>query len=675
MKTLQQELSKAAAKVHAGELTSAEKILLKINKRQAGIPDVLHMLGFIALETGRPRIAAKYLSDIAKRAPNNAGLLNLLGCAYYKDENFGEAIETFLKVTALAPQNLGAQFNLANALYDAGRYEEAAARYGDLLRQRPDDAESHNGLGKALLKLGERSTAIAAFSTALEITPDDPEFQMYMGAALAQEDQLGEAALHLERAVALDPEMVKAMQILAIVMLRMGRTDKAVSLARKALTLDADNAETHRVLGIANLEDRNFDDALKSLETARKLQPNDPETLEALAGLLEKSSKLDRASQVATDGLKAHPDHFGLKLIAGRIAFRSKEHEKALDIFLSMADDDQPLELRRKRYFELGRVYDRLGEADKAFDCFVRGNEAEAQSWRAQKLGTGQMMDYVARHLETFEEGWVSQWSPPFTSQGTEKSPVFMIGFPRSGTTLLDQILDSHSGIQVLEEPPTIDAVRSMLTDGDSEYPQGIATLSQQKIADLRQVYFDAARKFADIDERAVLVDKLPLNTVDVGLIYRLFPDAKFILSLRHPLDVCLSCFMQPFDLNAGMTSFLTLEDTAKLYAAVMRLWERYESLFPLKVHRIRYEDLVADLKHSAAAVLEFLDVPWDDAVLAYSDHAQERALSTPSYYQVTESIYTRARYRWVRYEEHLRPVFGTLRPFIEDFGYDGTTT
>jgi hypothetical protein len=221
-----------------------------------------------------------------------------------------------------------------------------------------------------------------------------------------------------------------------------------------------------------------------------------------------------------------------------------------------------------------------------------------------------------------------------------------------------------------MEEQPMIEKVRISLVEKGIDYPDQLAALTQDEITRLRQLYFEIADQALKRQAGSLLVDKMPLNTVEVALIHRLFPNAKIILSLRHPSDVCLSCFMQSFALNAGMSNFLTLEGAANLYERVMTLWRRYESQLELSVFRMRYEDLIDDLEGSARELLEFLELPWDDAVLNYHHHAATRNIITPSYSQVTQKIYTRARYRWLRYEKYMDPMIKRLQPFIDEFGY-----
>jgi hypothetical protein len=198
----------------------------------------------------------------------------------------------------------------------------------------------------------------------------------------------------------------------------------------------------------------------------------------------------------------------------------------------------------------------------------------------------------------------------------------------------------------------------------------GLADFPLSEVEGMRAQYFTEHGGWAATWE-GVFIDKLPLNIVHAGLITRVFPGAKFILALRHPCDVVLSCFLRRFDLNTAMVQFLDLEGAARFYDAVFSLWGRYTSVMKLDVHAIHYEDVVSDFRPTVASLLDFLGVPWNDAVLEYDRTAREKAhISTPSYHQVTQKIYTRASGRWLRYRKHMEPVLPILEPWVKKLGY-----
>ncbi len=252
-----------------------------------------------------------------------------------------------------------------------------------------------------------------------------------------------------------------------------------------------------------------------------------------------------------------------------------------------------------------------------------------------------------------------------------DDAPVFLVGFPRSGTTLLEQILDCHPALQALEEMPAAAAMEQVFLGWVGDRVEAIADLEPLQISELRQAYFAETARHLERRPGTTLVDKLPLNLIRVPLIWRVFPNARFILALRHPCDVCLSCFMQSFAANEAMSSFYTLENTVRTYAEVMGLWQDYTRALPLRYHAIRYEDMVTDFEKETRALLDFLGVGWNEAVLNHTEHARQRSnINTPSYHQVTQPIYLHAKYRWRRYAREFEPMMPILRPFMERFGY-----
>jgi hypothetical protein len=306
-------------------------------------------------------------------------------------------------------------------------------------------------------------------------------------------------------------------------------------------------------------------------------------------------------------------------------------------------------------FFELGRLYDRAGNANSAFAAFTTANWIHGQV--AGHPGAAQRCrDTVAYCRKNFTAE-LAKDSCPMPPPDGRPNPVFLIGFPRSGTTLLDQILSSHPGIFVAEEKGGIDKAicHFALTFGERHrdatieraraqgmapwhasnpcYPVDLNQLRTQDIAAMREIFYQQ-NGVVDGDAR-IAIDKMPLNTLHAGFIKRLFPNAKFILALRHPCDVVLSCFMQQFDLNGHMQRFLDLGESARFYDEVFDMWVHYQSIFDLDVHVVRYEDVVSDFRST-----------------------------------VTEKIYTRAAGRWQRYYTQMGPVLPVLAPWAKKFGY-----
>jgi hypothetical protein len=195
--------------------------------------------------------------------------------------------------------------------------------------------------------------------------------------------------------------------------------------------------------------------------------------------------------------------------------------------------------------------------------------------------------------------------------------------------------------------------------------------LDSNEVQSLRELYLQTRAGFAEVARGQVVVDKLPLATINVPILYRLFPNAKFIFAVRHPLDCLLSCYMQDFAPNDAMSNFCDLDDAAELYSNTMGIWMKSRDCLSLKLHTARYEDVVENLEKEARALLDFLSVPWDERVLNYHAHARDKGfINTPSYSQVTQPIYKSAKYRWKNYAAELAASKAKLQPFIDYFGY-----
>jgi hypothetical protein len=199
-----------------------------------------------------------------------------------------------------------------------------------------------------------------------------------------------------------------------------------------------------------------------------------------------------------------------------------------------------------------------------------------------------------------------------------------------------------------------------------------LTDLDDKQIVELREVYFEELNSHVEPDgSHKLVIDKLPLNIIDAGLIHRVFPGSKFILALRHPYDCVLSCFMQNFQLNDAMANFLTLQQSASLYDAVMSLWVHYNNALDLDAGVLRYEDIVQDLQGAAEPLLNFLGLAWHDHLLDFQQTALSReTITTPSYNQVTQSLYTQAIGRWKNYQDQIKGIVPLLEPWAKSFGY-----
>jgi len=231
-------------------------------------------------------------------------------------------------------------------------------------------------------------------------------------------------------------------------------------------------------------------------------------------------------------------------------------------------------------------------------------------------------------------------------------------------------LLGRHEQVLTLPELQTVPAIKQAAAARIGQYPSGLAELDRQVIEQLRAAYFEEVARFADPGAR-LIIDKQPLNLVEAGLIYRVFPRAKFIFLLRHPADVCLSCFMQNFRSNPATISFLTLENTVNLYDVAMQAWRQFTRLLPLNVYTVRYELLIDQPAEALRRLGDFLDISAGLQVEEDDPPTLPRGIRTPSYHQVAEPINRRGLYRWQRYREQLGEAIEPLYPWMAALGYD----
>lgn len=565
------------------------------------------------------------------------------------------AAALFAKVLALDPAGIPARINLANALLTAGRAHDALEIAG-----KHDHPKLRHLAAHARVATG--AGGIADYEAIVAADPSDYRAWNNLGTAHLDAGNLDAAIAALDEAVARSPGDVRLFLNLSGALQRAGRFDIRQRVMRDAAALAPDDPEVLVELGIAEAACEEHDRAEAALRRAIALTPGYTTAFVELGLLLESRSRINDLEEVV-DALEARaPEAEELGFLRAWVARRRGQVDEALTLAEQVPDTIHPL----RRHQLLGELYDRAGQSDAAFAAYTAMNEAALTLHPAPPGPTyRERVEAIAARLTPAH---VAAWRPLATVP-ERPAPVFVVGFPRSGTTLLDTLLMNVSGTQVLEEQPFLAQATQAL--GLTE--EGLASLDDEQAAAIRADYFARVDAVAPPGTRLV-VDKHPLHMVRVATIHRLFPDARVVLVERHPCDAVLSCFMANFRLNIAMRSFTTLEEAARTYDAAFAVWQRATALLPkLRVHRVRYERMIADVEQELRALLDFLDLAWQPQ---YADHRASALargpVKTASYAQITEPLYTRAVARWVRYRAHLAPVMPILAPWIDTLGYRG---
>jgi tetratricopeptide (TPR) repeat protein len=627
--------------------------------------------GMRLLREGRHAEAERAFREALDADEQDADAHNQLGCLLHARREFRDAVEHFRKALAARPDFADAHNNLGKSLNNLRDLRGAQQAFNRAVELAPNFANAQNNLGHVLRAQGRLEEAVGCFRSALEIDPSYVAAHLNLGTGCSLLGDYEQAAECFSTCLTLDPDNRQARINLGTVRQTQGDLNEAARLYREVIDRQPDDAEAHFNLGVALAELRQPEDAEVALREAIRLAPDNPDGYAQLASLLEELNRLEESERVARAGLVLDAENPVLNLAMARCERRAGDLHAARQRLERFALDRIDERARRQFHFELGLIRDRLGNYEAAWEDFKRANAIGSAGIRAQKVDKTRYLDRVDHIREFFENESPAAW-PTLDLQSVPRPPVFLFGFNRSGTTLVELALDAHPGLETIEEQPTLNAVEGALEQLPGGYPAALRKLHTIEATDLRALYFEQARKYTSGDATKCVVDKLPLRTIHAGLIWRLFPEARIVLTVRHPYDVCLSNFMQQYEPTDTMANFDTLEHTAVAYDRVMSLWSIYVDKLDMNYHMLRYEDLVEDIEGELRKLLAYVGVDWDERVMDYQSRAaKRRQINTNSYYQVTQPLYRDSVYRWRHYARHFDSVKQILEPHVRRFGYD----
>jgi tetratricopeptide (TPR) repeat protein len=429
-------------------------------------------------------------------------------------------------------------------------------------------------------------------------------------------------------------------------------------------------------IGLLLMKLGNAERAEPAIRQALSTAGADPQPLLTLIQLLERTNRLDEAV-ICMRQLDAHPQVRRLggewQLMKAQLAQRASDHVTASTLFTQLLADCKEFELRHLLQFPLAKSLDALHRYDEAFDMLVGAHKSQAAllQMTAPALsarGTPSMLITRYGCDPADIDAWADPDAPP-----QQHSPVFIVAFPRSGTTLLELTLDSHPQLVSMDEQPLVQCALDDMVALGAAYPERLGSLTAVQLNSIRQKYWERARHKASLGDGQRLVDKNPLNILRLPAIRRLFPNAPIILAVRHPCDVMLSCFMQHFRTPDFALLCSDLHSLAVGYRRTFDFWYAQQALLKSNCLELRYETFTEDFRAQTAGLLDFLSLPWDDAVLRPHETARDKGfISTPSYSQVIEPVNRRAVGRWHSYERHFTDVLPAIAPYLERWGYEG---
>lgn len=517
----------------------------------------------------------------------------------------------------------------------------------------------------------------AAAPVALQALADGVEHPVLLNLAASaryREGRFEEAVQLLKRARALAPKDANLLNSLGICLKALGRTDAALEAYTAAVRIDPELAAAHfnRAAVLESLNDLKA--ARASYEKANALDPKYVEPLASLAWLDSIAGDTASAQSRAGRALALSPSNALARMALASGDLQSGDLAAAAARLSELARDQTLSKLNRS--IVLGMIGDLLDAENRPAEAFAayRASNSEMKAITAAQFEASGMgaLQHARRLAAWFAEADAAQWHEapaPRPRAGDPKLHVFLVGFPRSGTTLLENVLAAHPAVVSLEEKDCL-AAASETYLSSNEGLKRLAAIPSGGAARQREGYWSAVRSFALEPRGRVFIDKMPLASVALPLIAKLFPNAVILFARRDPRDVVLSCFRRRFGMNAAMYQLLTLEGAAAYYDAVMGLAETYRDLLPLPQHVVRYESLVENFEATARGACEFLGLEWDERMADFAARARTRGISTPSAAQVARGLNRDGEGAWRRYREQMAPVLPLLQPWVERFGY-----
>ncbi len=637
-------------------------------------PEALRNLAAVLEERGQRDEALTSLLRLLEIEPRNVAALVVAANTLCALGRHRESLPLYYRALEIEPRRLEARNNLGNALQELGEYELATARYRQALEIEPADAEILCNLSNALRRLGRLEEAVACAERAIALAPGLGMAHNNLGLALAALGRFAEAAASFRRALQLDPRFIEALHNLGHVLRELGEPRAALAACREAVALDPQRAESHCHLANELYEAGRLDESAACFRRALDLRPEYPLALLGLAAALRRQGSAAEAQASARAALTLEPESAAALTLLGDLHADRGEFGKAQELYeraLASSADFAPalcgIAAQRRMtsadtawlrgaagllarrlplahtidlHYALGKYHNDLGQYDQAFSHYRQANELGkrcAAPYEAPKLE-----QHVDAAIATFDRSFVRR---PHAGASDSELPVFVIGMPRSGTSLTEQILASHPEVFGAGEIEFWDQVPPAPAGTGADGEAGaLSRLAREYLARLTARSGTARR----------VVDKMPANFLHAGLIHSVFPRARIIHMRRHPLDTCLSIYFQNFTAMRPFTS--DLDSLAHYYGEYLRITDHWRAVLPPEaLLEVPYEALIEDQEYWTRRMLDFIGLPWDPRCLEF--HRTERVVITASRWQVRQKITSGSIGRWRNYEQHLTPL------------------
>ena len=564
--------------------------------------------------------------------------------------------------SSLQPKNdsaagrLIADMQRATQLLANGRRGEALVIYNDVSERAGRSPTVQLQLGHLCRQFGDIDEAVTHYVIAAEEMPDNATFQYTLGQAYLDANELEKARETLEKTLELDPDQADARHALGMYYMHLGDHTGAIDHLQRACELKPGDTHIQTNVGISLGRLNRHEEALKHIEKALKLDDSNQFAYLGIAEILAETGNMEESNKRLEQALRKYPT---LGSVYGQLA-RNKKFSEQDSAFMRKAekvlDRGMPAKERYSLLYGLGKMHDDCGHYDRAFDFFQQANLLQKKPF---DLGAEQDL------RKALAKAFTPKSLKLFADRGhPSRQPVFIVGMPRSGTTLMERIIASHPQGAGAGELPTLPMLANSIFPVD-DWRKAAAriqsTLTAEKIETLAERYLGILRQGKDGADR--IVDKMPSNFLFIGLIKAMFPNATIIHAMRHPLDACLSCYFQAFGELRWANDMSQIAGFYNLYRESMAYW--HKTLPEGSIVDVQYEQLVEDPETHARRMIEACGLEWDPTVLDF--FRKKGVVRTASIAQTRQPIYKTSRARWINYAKHLQPLANELAPFLQD--------
>ncbi len=529
---------------------------------------------------------------------------------------------------------------------------------------------------KELIDLSNKAFQEKNFEKVIELLekvivlqPNRYEIYLRLGLASSSLGKLEEAIVYFEKGVSINSNSSPIYCNLGNLYAELNNKNLALKNYFRAIEIDPKNFNANYNLGSYYYKIDDVVNAEKYLNLAINITPNHIYPYNSLFLLYDRSNNYKKLEEILKKAKNYFPDNSLINFFEGIVEYRNKNFKIAIDIFLKSNLDKRDFSRNMLKTNYLAKSYDNLGLYQEAYKFFEISNKI-SQELPKNDSNKKKFMDSILKRITYFSNiKTKSIQKKAYKSKNLD--PVFLIGFPRSGTTLLDTILRTHNSIEVLEEKPIVDKLLKEIEKNMNCNFSNLEKISELELKKLQDLYNDERQNYLKYDERKIYVDKFPLNIVYLAEINKIFPNAKYILALRNPRDSVLSCFMQSFTPNDAMSNMLSINDASNLYDRTMELFKLYEKNLDLKIHVVKYENVVNNFESTIKNLLNFLEIEWTDNLSEFYKTAEnKRIISTPSYDQVNRPLYKKSIGRWKNYEDKFIETNKIFEKWDKEFNY-----